>query len=79
MKQKLLPGDSSRDPFGMVSSRDPFKGLRKRDLQRSGMKFGHGLNHLVLNGVFFPQRLIIVLKQGFIYFINNSRGRTSAA
>ena len=33
------------DLFGMVSSRDPFKGW-KRDLQRSGMKFGHFLNHL---------------------------------
>ena len=38
-------GDSSRDLVGMVSSPDPFKGWN-RDLQRSGMKFGHGLNHL---------------------------------
>ena len=33
------------DPFGMVSSRDPF-GKVVGDLQRSGMKLGHGLNHL---------------------------------
>ena len=31
-----VPGDSMRDRFGMVSSRDPFKWLS--DLQRSGMK-----------------------------------------
>ena len=37
-----MPGDSSRDLFGMVSSRDPFQWLS--DLQGLGMKFGHGFN-----------------------------------
>ena len=34
------------DLFGMVSSRDPFKG-KKCDLQRSGIKGSRRLNHLV--------------------------------
>ena len=38
--------------FGMLSKRDPFKGC-KRDLQRSGIKFGHDLNYPVV--VFFVE------------------------
>ena len=35
------------DLFGMVSLRDPnSKAMANRDLQRSGRKFGHELNHL---------------------------------
>ena len=40
------PGDSSRDLFGMVSSRDPSKGLLVTSNVR-GSK-GHGLNHLAM-------------------------------
>ena len=35
------------DLFGMVSSRDPNSKGMLSDLQRLGIKFGHGLNHLV--------------------------------
>ena len=44
-----IPGDSSRDLFGMVSSRDPFKGLS--DLQLGDEK--GTLNHLVVFYVWF--------------------------
>ena len=42
-KQKHAPRDSSRDLFGMVSLRDPFKRLLVTSNVR-GSK-GHGLNH----------------------------------
>ena len=43
---RLSPGDSARDLFGMVSSRDPFRLLVTSNDR--GLK-GHELNHLEEN------------------------------
>ena len=57
------------DPFGMVSSRDPF-GKVVGDLQRSGMKLGHGLNHLAEVFWIFcdlPSRLVYLFQEKHLY------------
>ena len=60
------PGDSSRDLFGMVSSRDPFKGLLVTS-NVWGWK-GHGLNQLGDDVLFLLLSVFLSFLGGFQSF-----------
>ena len=45
--------------FGMVSLREHFKGCNG-DLQRTGIKLGHGLNHLVIVQIVWVGKILLM-------------------